>query len=234
MNHHAVAVMQPYLFPYIGYFHLIKSVDLFVSFDDVNFIKKGWINRNRILLNNSGHPITLPIQKISQNKKINESFIFEHQKQKNALVKLIIDAYKKKAPFFEENIDKIKELILSSEDNIAIYNTNNLQNLSEYLEIKTKFIFSSQVPQDLSATGENKILKIVKHFGATTYINASGGVNLYDKKFFSDQNIELKFVPSYPVIYNQRTDQFIPNLSIIDGLMYAGRSKLIEFLNLNR
>lgn len=233
MKHQAVAVMQPYFFPYIGYFHLIKSVDLFVSFDDVNFIKKGWINRNTILSNNSGHQITLPIQKMSQNKKINESYIFEHQKQKNGLLRLIIDSYKRKAPFFEENIGKIQALILSNEDNIAIYNTKNLQNLSEYLEIKTKFIFSSQVPQDISATGENKILNIVKHFGANTYINASGGVNLYDKKFFSDHNIKLKFVPSYPVIYHQGTNQFIANLSIIDVLMYAGRSKLIEFLNLN-
>lgn len=230
MTNNNIAVMQPYFFPYIGYFYLINSVDLFVSFDDVNFIKKGWINRNRILLNNSDHKICLSIQKMSQNKKINESFISEPQEEKKILLRLIIEAYKK-APYFDENIEKIKALILLKEDNIAVYNTQNLQSLSEYLDIKTKFIYSSQVPQDINAIREYKILNILQNFGATTYINASGGVDLYDRSFFSKYNIDLKFVSTCPAIYKQGKNKFIENLSIIDVLMYAGKSKLIEFLN---
>lgn len=224
--------MQPYFFPYIGYFQLINAVDLFVSFDDVNFIKKGWIHRNRILLNNADYQISLPIQKMSQNKKINESFIFDPKKEKESILKLLISSYKKKAPFYDENIGKISELVLLEEDNIAVYNTKNLMNISEYLEIKTKFVCSSEVPYDTSLPGEGKILSLIEHFGATTYFNASGGTELYDKAVFSEKNVELKFVPVTPFVYSQRSAQFIANLSVIDILMYAGRSKLIEFLNL--
>ncbi len=230
MSKLAVAVMQPYFFPYIGYFQLINSVDLFVSFDDVNFIKKGWIHRNRILLNGVDHQISLPIQKMSQNKKINESFIFEAKKEKKALVNLIIDAYKKKAPYFDENFEVIRDLILSDEENIAIYNTSNLKNLSRYLGIATKFVYSSEVAQDVALTGQDKIINLVKHFKGDTYVNASGGKDLYDKGMFSAANIDLRFVPSRPLCYSQGASEFVSNLSVIDVLMYAGKAKLIEVL----
>ena len=226
----SIAVMQPYFFPYIGYFQLINSVDLFVSFDDVNFIKKGWIHRNRILLNGSDHQISLPIQKMSQNKKINESFIFEPKKEKDLLVNLIEVAYRKKAQYFEENFEFIKSLILIDDENIAVYNTNILKKLSAYLNIRTNFVYSSQLPVDNSLTGQDRIMAIVKFFGARRYVNAAGGSELYNANYFSSQNIRLEFVSVLPLSYVQGADQFIPNLSIIDALFFMGRSKLTSLI----
>ena len=234
MTVNSIAVMQPYFFPYIGYFQLINSVDLFVSFDDVNFIKKGWIHRNRILLSGSDHQISLPIEKMSQNKKINESFIFEPHKAKMSQVNLINDAYRKKAPFFNENFEFIRSLILTEESNIAVYNTKILQGISKYLSIKTAFAFSSQIPHGAELVGQDKIISIVKHFNASTYVNARGGADLYDKNVFSSQHINLEFVSELQFSYSQGTSTFIPNLSIIDLLMFMGRSNLIDLLAIEK
>lgn len=227
----SVAIMQPYFFPYIGYFHLIRSVDLFISLDNVNFIKKGWINKNQILAKDIAQPISLPIKQLSQNKKINESFIFEPAESKSSILRMINDSYRKKAPFFEENIQLIQDLLLLEDDNIAVYNTKILRGLAEYFNIETQFKFSSEVPHNKELKGQDKIIDLVKSVGSTTYVNAVGGKDLYDKAEFIKNGIELKFIQSSPIVYDQKQTSFVPYLSIIDVLMFAGRSKAIELIN---
>lgn len=226
----SVAIMQPYFFPYIGYFHLIQSVDLFISFDDVNFIKKGWINKNQILAKDIAHPIALPIKQLSQNKKINESFIFEPAESKSSILRMINDSYRKKAPFFEENIQLIQDLLLLEDDNIAVYNSKILRGLAEYLNIETQFKYSSEIPHNKELKGPEKIIELVKSVGSTSYVNAVGGKDLYDKTEFNKQGIELKFIQSSPVVYDQKQSSFVPYLSIIDVLMFTGRAKTIELI----
>lgn len=229
MNQLTVAIMQPYFYPYIGYFHLINAVNKFIVFDDVNFIKKGWINRNQILLNGISHLFTLSIKEISQNKKINESFIFEPNDSKFKVLNLIRNAYKE-APFFIENIDLLESLILSSEENIAIYNLKNLSGLSSYLGMTTEFQLSSKVPHDMGAKGQEKILSILTSLEANAYVNAINGQALYSADDFVKKKISLNFIKSMPIAYKQGKNPFVPNLSIIDVLMYAGKQRTQDFI----
>lgn len=229
MNNSTVAIMQPYFYPYIGYFHLINSVDKFVIFDDVNFIKKGWINRNQILLNGNTHLFTIPIREMSQNKKINESFIHEPLPAKLKITNLLVDAYKK-APFFNENIEVLLSLINSVQENIALYNMENLKGLCAYLNIKTIFEMSSRIPHSLELKGQERIISLVKSLGADTYINAIGGQKLYNNEVFVAEKIKLEFIKSFPISYDQGIADFIPNLSIIDVLMYAGKDRTSEMI----
>lgn len=223
------AVMQPYFYPYIGYYHLVSAVDTFVVFDDVNFIKKGWINRNNILLNGEAHLFTLSIKDLSQNKKINESFIFEPVTTKTKVLNLIRNAYAK-APFFEETFETLKTLILNPEDNIALYNMENLRGLSNYLGLKAKFVLSSEIKHNYEEKGQNKILSILKSLGASTYVNAVGGKELYVADDFKKNDIDLFFVNSGQVKYQQYGENFLSHLSIIDVLMFNGKKHTQELL----
>lgn len=225
------AVMQPYLFPYIGYLQLIAAVDKFVFFDDVNFIKKGWINRNRILCNGEEHLFALPLEKISQNKKINQTHIFEAEKSKPQLFNLIQSSYKT-APYAREWLPQIQEWLLSSsETRISHYNGFILTRLARALDLKTSFEYSSDIPGHTDLHAQSKILAIISALGATQYYNLSGGVDLYKSEDFSSQGIELKFIRTPKFIYDQPSKTgFLPNLSILDLLFYVPLTKIQDWI----
>lgn len=214
-----VSIMQPYFFPYIGYFQLIANSDVFVIYDDVNFIKKGWINRNTILVNNSPYLFSMPLQNVSQNKHINEIFISDLDKWKRDLLKTISSSYKK-APFYQDVYPLIEKIISFDELNLALYIQNSLQNLCEYLNLNTKLIMSSEIDKNNDLRGENKIIDICLQLGATQYINAIGGIELYTQENFQVKNIDLKFIKSENIIYQQFKNEFKPWLSIIDVIMF--------------
>jgi len=133
-----VAIMQPYLFPYIGYFQLVEAVDYFVILDEVNFIKRGWINRNRILISNKEHTFTLPLQKASQNKLIKELELFKPDSSKEKLLTTIRHAYSK-APEFEGVFPVLEEIILSQENILSPYIANSIRKITNILDIKTLY-----------------------------------------------------------------------------------------------
>ena len=214
-----VSIMQPYFFPYIGYFQLIANSDVFVIYDDVNFIKKGWINRNTILVNNSPYLFSMPLQNVSQNKLINEIFISDLDKWKMDLLKTISSSYKK-APFYQDVYPLIEKIISFDELNLAIYIQNSIQNLCAYLNINTKLIMSSEIVKNNGLKGENKIIDICLQLGATQYVNAIGGFELYTKENFRVKNIDLKFIKSEDIVYQQFKNEFKPWLSIIDVIMF--------------
>lgn len=214
-----VSIMQPYFFPYIGYFQLIANSDVFVIYDDVNFIKKGWINRNTILVNNTPYLFSIPLQNVSQNKLINEIFISDLDKWKTDLLKTISLSYKK-APFYQDVYPLIEKIISFDELNLALYIQNSIQNLCEYLNLNTKLLMSSEIVKNNNLRGENKIIDICLQLGATQYINAIGGIELYTQENFQVKNIDLKFIKSENIIYKQFKNEFKPWLSIIDVLMF--------------
>ena len=214
-----VSIMQPYFFPYIGYFQLIANSDVFVIYDDVNFIKKGWINRNTILVNNSPYLFSMPLQNVSQNKLINEIFITDLDKWKSDLLKTISSSYKK-APFYQDVYPLIEKIISFDELNLALYIQNSLQNLCAYLNLNTKLIMSSEIDKNNDLRGENKIIDICLQLGATQYINAIGGIELYTQENFQVKNIDLKFIKSENILYQQFKNEFKPWLSIIDVIMF--------------
>jgi len=227
-----IAIMQPYFFPYIGYFQLINAVDKFVIYDNVNFIKKGWINRNRILLNNADFLFTLPLVKISQNKLICETEISDLNKFSTDFLTLLFQAYKN-APYYNEVIKIIKEILNYNTVKISDLIYYSFFIIFEHLNIQKEIIIASKKynNNNNNLKGEHKILDICKIENADTYINAIGGQELYDNDFFQKQNIDLFFIKTNDVNYKQFNNVFIPNLSIIDVLMFNSKEEIKILLN---
>ena len=221
-----IAVMQPYFFPYIGYWQLINSVDIFIIYDDVNFIKRGYINRNNILINNVKHLFTLALIKSSQNKKINEILIGKNNKK---ILRTIEQSYLK-APFFHDIFPIIEDIFSNKEKDLSKFLGNSLQIFSKYLDINTKFEYSSMIMNDKSLQAQDRLIEISKILNATDYINAIGGEQLYDKNAFSDAGINLSFIQTKLINYKQFNNKFIPNLSIIDVMMFNSKEDIKEML----
>lgn len=211
-----LGIMQPYFMPYLGYWQLIKAVDKFVIYDDVNFIKGGWINRNNILLNNQRFLINLLLSGASSNKLINEIKVQENQTK---LIKTIESAYKK-APMFDTVFPLFLQIMSFCNNNLAKFIGNSLIEVTNYLMIETEFIYSSDIEKDNSLRAQDKILHICTLLGAKQYINAIGGQELYDKESFDSQGLKLNFIKSELPPYKQFNNEFIPGLSIIDVMMF--------------
>ncbi len=224
-----IAIMQPYHFPYLGYWQLINAVDEYVVYDDVNFIKGGWINRNNILLNGKAHLFTLPLENSSSFRHINEIEITKNRKMKEKICKTITAAYLK-APFYKEVYPIIEKFLM--EDGIIsniIY--NSIIELKKYIGIDTKIVLSSQINQNRELAAEKRVIDIVKNLHGTIYINAIGGQSLYDKQEFKEHGIDLFFIKTNDIVYQQFNNEFVPNLSIIDVLMFNSPEKIREMLD---
>jgi hypothetical protein len=222
-----LGIMQPYFFPYIGYWQLLNYVDTYVVYDDVNYIKGGWINRNFILANGNKTLLTLQLKKASPNKLINEIEIGDNFNKK---LKTISQAYSK-APFFDSIFPIIESLFMSSESNLAFFLFESIKKISEYLEIKTSILLSSSLQKDDSLSGQDKIVNICQKLEADTYVNAIGGQDLYSKNIFLENNIKLDFLKSNSIEYPQFNNEFIANLSMIDVLMFNSPSQIKEYLS---
>lgn len=226
-----LAIMQPYVFPYLGYFQLINSVDEFVFYDDVNYIKRGWVNRNKVLINNSEKLITFPCIKASQNKLINEVKISIQSKEFLKLEKTILEAYKK-APYYKQVKPILQEVFHSEAKNIGEYAMNSVKIVSEYLNIYTKFKVSSKHFSESKGMEKSKrLISICKKSNANVYINSEGGKMLYDKKVFKEEDIDLYFIKSVLSKYKQFSPVFISGLSIIDIMMFNSVLEINEMLN---
>jgi hypothetical protein len=225
-----IAIMQPYFFPYIGYWQLINSVDEFVVYDNIKYTKKGWINRNRFLQNGKDELFSIQIKSDSDyldvvNRKISENF------DRDKLVKQLSSAYSK-APFFKDNFPVIKEIILFDEQNLFKYIHNSVEKICEYLEIKTKIIISSSIDIDhKNLKSQDKVIAICKALGAEQYINPIGGTELYEKDVFKQHGIELSFLKANELVYKQLGNEFVPWLSIVDVLMFNSREDVKKYLN---
>jgi hypothetical protein len=225
-----IAIMQPYLLPYIGYFQLINAVDKFVMLDDVNYINRGWINRNRILINGKPQLISIPLKEASQNKLINEIEIVNDQKWRGKLLKTLQHNYRK-APFYQDVFPLIEKIILNKEQNISTFIFASVIDINVYLEIKTFIEPSSAKYHTKHLKAEQKIVNICIQEKATTYINPIGGTELYSKQLFKDHNINLFFLKTDEIMYNQNFSNFIPYLSIIDVMMFNSKNDIKEMLN---
>ena len=221
--------MQPYFFPYLGYWQLIKAVDRYIVYDDVAFIKGGWISRNNILLNGQKHLITLPLDNPSSFKNINMIAITENQQAKNKIIRTIKAAYEK-APYYSTVMPMLEQLLYSN-NNIAMLNYNSILTIDNYLGIDTEVILSSSLDKNNSLKGEEKVLHINNLLGSDTYYNAIGGQDLYDKTVFAEHGIDLKFLKMNDIQYKQYKNEFVPMLSIIDALMFNSIESMRELLD---
>ncbi|QDK79616.1 WbqC family protein [Spirosoma sp. KCTC 42546] len=219
-----LAIMQPYFLPYIGYMQLMNAVDTFVLYDDVAFINRGWVNRNRLLINGQEHLFTVPLKDASQNKRINEVHLADDPKWRSKLLKTIEQGYRK-APCYQTVMPITEKIINFTTDSIADLIYFSLVELSQYMGITTRLVQSSTIYANGELKAQERILDICRQENAQRYINPIGGIELYDKPTFAQAGIELNFIKSTKVDYTQfnRGDgrnEFVPWLSIIDILMF--------------
>lgn len=217
-----LAVMQPYLFPYIGYYQLAYEVDKFVFYDDVNFIKGGYINRNNILINGKKSLFTIPVLGGSPNKLISE---LNFDKNVTKQLKTIEQAYSK-APHFSAVFPMIQSVFLSEDRSISEMAGLSIKLVFDYLDIKREFLLSSQIENDKSCDAKDRLIDMSKLLECEHYINSPGGKELYQKAYFSEHGIELGFIESNLPVYKQGVYKFIPYLSMIDVLMWCSKDEI--------
>ena len=226
-----VAIMQPYFFPYIGYFQLINAVDKFVIYDNIQYTKKGWINRNRILVNGSDNFITLPIKKDSDYLNVNDRFLADSwDVDRNKMLNRIKESYRK-APFFDETYELIEQCLNCDEKNLFKFVLYSVQSLMKHFKIETELIVSSDIPIDHQLKGAEKVIAICKQEGADIYINPIGGLDLYDKHQFEENGLKLQFQKSNNIVYPQLKNEFIPWLSIIDVMMFNSKEQIMSHMS---
>ncbi|MBC7489554.1 MAG: WbqC family protein [Glaciimonas sp.] len=215
-----VAIMQPYFFPYIGYFQLIAAVDVFILYDNIKYTKKGWINRNRILQNGKSAMVSLPLKKDSDYLDVRERELalgFNRDK----LLNQIREAYKH-APYFSQTFALVERIIQFQEKNLFKFLHHSIVKTCEHLGIVTAIKISSHIAIDHNLKNQDKVIALCIAVSGDTYVNAIGGVNLYSEEVFREQSIDLKFIQSLSMNYLQFGEQFVPLLSIIDTLMALG------------
>jgi hypothetical protein len=221
--------MQPYVFPYIGYFQLIHAVDKFILYDDVNFINKGWINRNNILVSGQPHLFTIPLKDASQNKLIHEVELANNDPWQKKLLKTIRQSYQK-APYFEKVFVLIEEIVNLKVQTIHELATSAILKTCAFLEIQTIIEASSTIYKNTHLKGQNRIIDICKQENADHYINPIGGMELYDRHTFETEGIKLDFIKSMASPYPQFKNAFVPWLSIIDLLMFNSPEDMMKHL----
>lgn len=215
-----LGIMQPYFFPYLGYWQLLNAVDEYVIYDDVNYIKRGYVNRNSILCDGKALLITLPLIHPSQNRLISQTKICCEELKTGKLLKTIQQCYAK-APFFAPVFSMIVDIFETNQDNLAQFLTNSIKKTANYLGIQTKLRLSSDLAQDRTRRGKDRVLNICENLGATEYYNAIGGTALYDRTEFAEKGIQLRFLKMKEGLsYPQYKTPFVPNLSIIDIMMF--------------
>jgi WbqC-like protein family. len=224
-----IGIMQPYFFPYLGYWQLINTVDKYIIYDDVNYIKGGWINRNRILIQDEAKFINLKIQNASPNRQINEIETLEDPVYNNKLIKTLEMNYHK-APFFSDVFPAIENIIKYNEKNLAKYLEYQITSICRYLSIHTEIMVSTAIKKNGLLKGQDKVIEICKIVGASEYINAIGGMDLYSNSAFIAQGIQLKFLKMNDIRYKQFKNEFIPNLSIIDVMMFNSIHQIKTYL----
>lgn len=213
-----IGIMQPYFFPYIGYFQLIQAVDLFVVYDNIQYTKKGWINRNRFLQNGKDVLFSVPLKKDSdfldiKDREISVDF------NKNKLLNQLSEAYRR-APYFAQTFSLIEQIVRYEDNNLFRFLHHSIVKTCENLGITTKILISSNISIDHRLKNQDKVLALCEAIGATTYVNAIGGMELYSKETFQKKGIVLNFIKSKPFEYAQFGAPFVPWLSIIDVMMF--------------
>jgi len=213
-----LAIMQPYFFPYIGYFQLIAAVDQFVVYDKIKYTKKGWINRNRMLQNGKDVMFTLPLKNDSDYLDVCERELavgFKRDKMLNQF-----KAAYRRAPYFSQTFPLLEQIMRYDDTNLFSFLHNSIVKTCTHLGIATEIRISSDIAIDHELKNQDKVLALCEAVGASTYVNAIGGIDLYSIEAFRGKGIDLKFINSTQFEYPQLGDTFVPWLSIIDVMMF--------------
>jgi len=230
-NNDKIAIMQPYIFPYIGYFHLIHATHFFVFYDDVQYIMRGWINRNRII--NQGNELffTIPLCKASRNKCINEIAPAVDTRWKNKFYKQLTHSYKR-TPYFSDAIEPVMSIFSEEYADITDMAIKSILVILTYLDMKFSFTKSSLCsPATKGLEKSDRLITITKAQGYNNYLNTPGGKEIYSKKYFLEHGVNLSFIDSVPSVYQQYSKRFIPYLSIIDIIMFNSKNHTLDLIS---
>lgn len=215
-----LAVMQPYLFPYLGYFQLIAAADVFVLGDDLRYVRSGWVNRNRILHDHDARLIRFPLRKDAFELQINQrQLCSEFDDEAERLIGLITESYEQ-APYFAQVMPLLERLIRFPQRNIALYAEHALREMCAYLHIVTPIMRSSDLILGSPVNKQERIIRMARTFEATTFITPEGGSVVYDRVHFAIHRLKVRFFRMGAVQYRQFGQPFVANLSIIDVLMF--------------
>jgi len=225
-----LAIMQPYFFPYIGYFQLLGNVEKFVFYDDVNFIKQGWINRNRICTAGNVKYITVPTRNGGSFVKICEVEIDARAPWQRKILGSVAHSYGK-APFFRSVYGLVEEVLSGHEVSISDLAKASVMRIARHLGIEVEFRMTSSDYGNQQLRGAERVLDICHREHASQYTNLPGGKSLYDQECFSRQGLALRFVDTRLDTYRQPgSAEFVPALSIIDVLMHNSVSDVRKML----
>lgn len=219
-----LAIMQPYFFPYIGYFQLIAAVDQFIVYDNIKYTKKGWINRNRMLQNGKDVMFSLPLKSDSDSLDVCERELAADF-NRDKLLNQMKNSYRR-APYFEQTFPLIEKIMRYEDTNLFCFLLHSIIETCEHLGITTEIRTSSGITIDHDLKNQDKVLALCEAVGARTYVNAIGGMELYSKETFLMKEIELKFIKSKAFEYAQFGEAFVPWLSIIDVMMFNPIDKI--------
>ncbi len=223
--------MQPYFLPYIGYFQLLKSVDEFVVYDNIQFSKAGWVQRNRLLQGGKDCLFSLPLKKGSDFLNINQRYLSDnYEVDRDKLLRRINAAYSK-APHYSKVMPLIEQCFLYGSKNLFEFIHNSLMVIIDFLQIETKIVISSTINVDSSLRSQEKVIAICETTGAKEYVNAIGGQNLYDKSEFIKHGVELHFIKTQDYSYQQFGDEFVRDLSILDIMMFNDTERIQQLMN---
>jgi len=210
-----IGIMQPYFMPYIGYFQLMGAVDKYIVYDDVNYIKGGWVARNNLIIGGKKQMFHIELSGASPNKYFNEIYIRDDFRKLRKTLQMNYS----KTPYYNQAME-LMEVVFSYEDKrLSHFIANSFMQILSYLSIDTELIMSSELLKDNSLKGKDKVIDICRNLGGDTYYNAIGGQELYSKEEFQKHGIELCFVKPQEVPYPQTVTPFVPWLSMIDVLM---------------
>jgi WbqC-like protein family len=225
-----VTIHQPNFFPWFGYFLKIFNSEIFVFLDDVQIQKTGssFTNRVAFCIQGNAQWFTVPIKRVSNTQNINETYFLNNDWKKKFTSSL--QSNYSKAPFYNENIDIVSELVSYPTNNLSDFNINSIKKLTDYFEFKSSFINSSEYCVNEQST--KRLVEIIKKLGGTTYLSGTGADKYQDLNLYEQNNIKMIYNEFIHPVYSQvNTKSFIPNLSILDLLFNLGRVKLIETLN---
>ena len=219
-----VGILQPYLLPYIGYFQLMAHVDQIVLYDDAQYTKKGWINRNRFQANGVEQKFTVPLERASDFLEIRDRRIAPSYTPTSILNQLT-NAYQK-SPNFPVVIEQMERVFNFPNHNLFLFLLNSIKVINQYLEIQTPITISSEIFAARGLKGKERVVRICKELGADTYINPQNGKSLYDKTDFEAQGLQLLFLEANLTEYHQSRLPFLPGLSILDVMMWESESEV--------
>ncbi|MEM1404162.1 MAG: WbqC family protein [Pseudomonadota bacterium] len=218
--------MQPYFFPYLGYFQLLSAADRWVVFDETQFVHKGWVNRNRVLHPDPGKEwryLTVPLHKLHREDRICD-VVVKGESDWTADFFAKLTTYRKQAPFYDETIDFLRSCIVPDTESLSLTLISTLTATAEYLGIDTPLVVQSELALELGDVQHagQWALRISQALGASTYLNPIGGRDIFRPQEFQNAGIGLEFLrPALPA-YDQKREPFTPGLSIIDVLMWNG------------